>query len=273
MCRRSGGAAGTPAAGISHRRRASIITVEPARHAASASVNGSAATTSARYARSLSKPRYRTLRHPPHAPRHGIEPRRQAARQPGRIVAQRKIFAPHHFETRHFQQLLHVAVAKVEQVARHVDAVPRAAQHAELPRRRVRHLDHQASIGRQQAVRGRQVSARIVQMLQHVEHGDAGEASGAQRRTFQIARHRRHLLMLPGDRRRLARKVQPHHAKAALAHHAQKQSAAAAHVEQRPARARTAQRPLHEAHVIAQHQAPVRLFQPRPPALRSGANQ
>jgi hypothetical protein len=44
----------------------------------------------------------------------------------------------------------------------------------------------------------------------------------------------------PRHRRRLARKIQPDHAKAALAHHAEEQSAAASDVEQRTPRRRIA---------------------------------
>ena len=138
-----------------HRGRASIITVEPAPHAASATANGSDATTSAKYDEVLRQPRSARFRDPPHAPRHRVERRRQAARQPGGIVAQRKIFAAQHLEARALDHLLQIAAAEIGQVARDVGAVPRAAQQARLPGRGVRHLHHQAAVRRQQFVRRR----------------------------------------------------------------------------------------------------------------------
>ena len=69
----------------------------------------------------------------PHAARHGVEPRREAAGEARGIVAQRKILAPQHAESAHGKQLFQIARAVIEKMARHVDAVPRAAQQAELP--------------------------------------------------------------------------------------------------------------------------------------------
>ena len=53
--------------------------------------------------------------------------------------------------TRRIQQPLQVAAAKVEEMARHVHAVPGAAQQAELPARGVGHLHDQPAVGRQQS--------------------------------------------------------------------------------------------------------------------------
>ena len=98
-------------------------------------------------------------------------------------------------------------------------------------------------------------------MLQHVRHDDAREARGAERRVLQVCHQRRRLLMPPRQGRRLARKVQAHHAESAPAHHAQKESAAAAYVEQRAAGAGAAQRPFHETDMAVEHRPAVAFFQ------------
>ena len=111
--------------------------------------------------------------------------------------------------------------------------------------------------GASRCARRRRYARGSVEVLQHVEHGDAGEAarraSGACSRS---AGQRGHLLPPPCDGRRLAREIEAHHAEAALAHHAQEQSAAAAHVEQRAARRGT--RPAPAPRTARDRAAPAR---------------
>ena len=223
---------------VSHRRRASIITVDPAPAGRFRRGERQRRRHQREIRQVFGQPRARAFAHAPHAPRHGVERRRQAARQAGRIVAQRKILAPHHFEA-----------------ARGPAAFPGRGRGnrtggAARPRRSTpgpaAGTASEAALGTcttsrpsgaSRSCAGGQVGARVVEMLQHVEHGDAGEASGAEAAHVPAwPQTAGTLLPAPGDGRRLARKIQAHHAEAALPHHSQKQAAAAAHVEQRAAR-------------------------------------
>ena len=112
----------------------------------------------------------------PEAARHGIERRRQAGGQTGGIIAQREMLAPQDFEAAGIEQRIDVGEAEIDQVARHVDAVPSFAQKEKLPARGIGNLNDQAAIGAQQLMRGVQIARRIVEMLQHVKHGHGGAA-------------------------------------------------------------------------------------------------
>jgi hypothetical protein len=88
-------------------------------------------------------------------------------------------------------------------------------------------------LGFSRDARGSQVGARIVDVLEHVEHGDAGARRGAQRRLRQIAAEHGHAIGVPGERRGFRRRIQAHSREAALAQQARKQASAAAHVQHR----------------------------------------
>ena len=118
---------------IHHARfRASIITVEPARHAASKSVNGNPARTRPKYAASLKRRSSGALLHAAYAASHGIERWRDARRKSGGIVPQRKIFVPHNLEPAVVEKRIHVVRSEIDQMARHIDPVPSFSERSEI---------------------------------------------------------------------------------------------------------------------------------------------
>ena len=82
---------------------------------------------------------------------HGIQQQEQAGGEARRIVAQGKMLSPQHLEAAMFEQRFQVRRAEMQQLARHVHAVPLVAEHEKLPASGVRYLDNQAAFRRQKA--------------------------------------------------------------------------------------------------------------------------
>src|SRR5262249_40024079 len=131
-------------------------------------------------------------------------------------------FAAEHLESARGEELFEIAATVIEEVARDIDAVPRAAEQAELPGGGIGGLDDQAAAGFEEGMRGGDVGARIVEVLEDVEHGDAAEAAGGERRGVERGANGWGLLALPGDGSGVAGIIEAEHAEAALAHHAEK---------------------------------------------------
>ena len=167
-----------------------------------------------------------------------------------------------HFKSAMPQQRFEIGQPEVDQVPRHVNPVPAFAQQQELPASRVGYLNDQTPIRPQQLVRRVQVTGRIVQMFQHVEHGHRGAASGRKRRAGERRAHRRNPGAPPRDIGGIQRKIEPGHAYVApLRQHLQEQPAAAAYVDIQSLFFRFVERPLHEMQMIAQNEPPILLLQ------------
>ena len=189
-------------AGVAHGvLRASIMMVDPARQAASSSVNGSAGGQQAEMRQILEQPHAGRFAQAAHAARHGVE-RRAPGWWPGPrdCRAGKNICAAAPRNRRPPSSASRSRARKSVRCAGRIHAVPAGAQQAELPAGGVGHLHDQAAVGLQQGARGGQIGARIVEMLEHVEHGDAGAGRGGQRRLRQIAAEHRHAIGAPGHR-------------------------------------------------------------------------
>src|SRR5262249_6832489 len=143
-----------------------------------------------------------------HAARHRVERWGKAAGKAGRIVAEIEVLPPQHFEAAANQDRLQIARAKIEEVARHVEAVPGASQQAGLARRGVGHLHDEPSVLREEVAGNGKIGAGIVEVLYDVEHRDAGEGLGKERGMLEVGNRRSRPLLLPGDARGLLRKIQ-----------------------------------------------------------------
>lgn len=97
------------------------------------------------------------------------------------------MFAPEHLEAAVIEQILQIALAVVNEMARDVDAVPMFSEDEKLPGRGVRDLDDEAAAGREQTASRAQVPNRIVDMLQHVEHRHQRENTAVEWRMSEIA--------------------------------------------------------------------------------------
>ena len=142
----------------------------------------------------------------PQAARHRIERRREAGGHARGIIAQRKMLVPQNFEAAGIEQRIEIGQPEIDQVARHVDAVPALAQQQKLPAGGVGDLDDQAAVGPQQLVRGFEIAGRIVQMFEHVKHRDGGAARRAPAALWKASRR-------SPERRRGARRHSPRRAK------------------------------------------------------------
>src|SRR4030095_3147591 len=87
----------------------------------------------------------------------------------------------------------------------------------------------------QQLTRRSQICAGVVEMFQHVKHGDRSAAQRAKRSRLQCGASGRRVVQRPGHVRRLARKIETHRTKPAVLQHPQKKAAAATHIEYRSA--------------------------------------
>lgn len=210
---------------------------------------------------------------------HRVQVRREAGGHPGGIVAQRKVLVAEHLESALIEQRIQIGLSEVDQMARHIDSVPALAQHQELPAGRVGDLDDEPPIGLEQMVRGVQITARIVEMFEHVKHGDGGAAGGGNGGSRERCTEGRHAGAAPRHVGRLKRKIEAddgHPCAAfgtrpgaragthpgALPQHLEEQSAAAPDVQDQTFFFRLPDGALDEAEVIAQHEAAVGLLQP-----------
>ena len=96
-------------------------------------------------------------------------------------------------------------------MARNIEAVPTAAEDAELPARGVGDLDHEAAVGREQFARGNQVPARVVEVLEDVKHRHAGQRAGAEGRALESGANRGRMILFPRERGGFAREVEADH--------------------------------------------------------------
>ena len=124
--------------------------VDPARQAASISVNGMDAKVSADIQDVPPQTQERRLLHVAHSARHWIQARGEAGGHSRGIVAQRKMLVAQDFESAMIQQNIYVGQTEIDQVTRDVDSVPALAEQEELPASGIGDLDDQASVGAQE---------------------------------------------------------------------------------------------------------------------------
>src|SRR5262249_33569507 len=74
------------------------------------------------------EPNHSALRPPAYAPSHRVESGRQTGGHARGIIAQGKVLVAHHRKSARGKKLLHIEIAEIEEMARHVDAVPRLAK-------------------------------------------------------------------------------------------------------------------------------------------------
>ena len=179
--------------------RASTMMVEPARQAVSSSVNGERRDTSARYRASFHSRWRGVSANVAQAARHGIEPGARLVAMPAGLSRSEKCLWRRTSKPQLSSSESMIGEPEIDQMTRHVDAVPALAEQQELPARGIGNLKYQTAVRAQQTVRGVQITGRIVEMFQDVKHGDGGAAFRA--RTARAKESRR-----PRERRRDARR-------------------------------------------------------------------
>ena len=122
------------------------------------------------------------------------------------------MLVPQNLESAVIEQRIQIGDPEIDQMARHVDAVPALAEQQELPAGGVGDLDDQPAVGPQQLVRGVEIAGRIVEMLQHVEHGDGGATGGREGSARKRRAHGRNAGAAPRDVGRIERKIEADHA-------------------------------------------------------------
>ncbi len=99
-------------------------------------------------------------------------------------------------------------------------------------------------------------------MLEHMEHGDGGTSARRKRGTRKRRANGRDAGAPPSHAGRIERKVKADHVRLpSFGQHLEKEATAAAHIDHDSLGFRLAQRALHEAKMIAQHDAAVPLLQ------------
>ena len=239
--------------------------VEPARHTASSSVNGSDATMSPVYSRSFHNRCRDVSIDLPHPPGGWIQlgPPGWWPIQPDCRAAKNACAATP--RTRICRAAGPDRKPGNREVAGTSIPSPTLAQQQELPAGGVGHLDDQPSIGHQQFVRHAQVAGRIVEMFQEVKHGDGGATARSEGRLRKRSAHGGNSRVPPRRVGRIQGKIEARHGTgsldgAALGEHLQEESASAANVRDGSLGLGFAQRPLDEVHVIpAQDEAAIPL--------------
>ena len=141
---------------------------------------------------------------------------------------------------RGFEHFLQVAGAEIEQVARHVDAIPARPSRRNCHEAALGTWTTRRPSGASSCARGFEVRARVVRCSSTWNMVMRRRLPARNGSVLQRGADGGNLLAPPGDGGGFARIIQAQHAKSALAHHAEKQAAAAAHIEQRTARAANA---------------------------------
>ncbi len=173
------------------------------------------------------------------------------------------MFVPQNFEAAGVEQRIDIGKTKIDQVTRHIDAVPSLAQKKKLPAGGVRNLNDQPAVGPQQLMRGVQIAGGIVQMFQHMKHRHGGATGGRERCPRKCRANRGNTGPAPGYVRCIERKIEAHDVlHAALGEHLKEQASAASHVEYQAGFFRFPQRSFDEVKMIPQYESPVNLLQP-----------
>ena len=181
---------------------------------------------------------------------------------PAGLSRREKCLCAQDFEAAVVEQKLDVGETEIDQMAGNIDAVPAFAEQQKLPARGVGDLDNQAAVGSQKLMRGVEITRRVVEMLEDVEHRHGGAASGSEGRSGKRRADRGDSGAAPGDVGGVERKIEAGHAHvAALGEHLKKQAAAAADVENQALFFRFGERPLDEMEMIAQNEAAIPLLQ------------
>ena len=172
------------------------------------------------------------------------------------------MFRAHNFEIAMRQEHFDIGQTEIDQMARYVDSVPALAEDQELPAGRVRHLQDQAAIGPQELARAIEVTRRLVEVLDDMEHRDRGAGTGREGRTGERGADGRYSGSAPSHIRGVERKIQTRDGNlAALAEHLQKQSAAAADIENQALFLRIGESAFDEPQMIAQNESAIPLFE------------
>jgi hypothetical protein len=177
------------------------------------------------------------------------------------------MLVPQDLEPAAFEQPIQIGGAKIGKVARNIDARPALAQQQELPAGSVGDLHDQSAFGREQLMRGAQITSRIVEVFQDMKHGDRGATSSGKGSLSKVSAHCGNAGAPPGCVGRIHRKIEAGHwagtlYSAAFREHLQEQSTAAACVGDDPLGFGFAQGSFDELQVVAQHKPAIPLLHP-----------
>ena len=189
-----------------------------------------------------------------------IERRRQARSQGSRVVAERK--TPHDpaGQSRAVQQVPEPLGSEIDQVARHVEAIPARAEDPRLARGHIGDLQDQAAARLEHGPGAAQRGAWIGEMFQHMKHGDEIEGASLPGIARDIPLPDRQVVLPPCRLHRLRRHIDAVGKETAPPRQMQEGPAAAADVKQGPSGA--GGMPFQEPYVIHRHKLAIGAFQP-----------